>query len=122
MALPVAANTTCDIYRSGNSPPAAPDVAGVPCVVKGDFARGIVTPHSVEGTWTHVLLVDRAVDVRDAYRGGQVFLEQDSVYVPDKDGTKFRVSFVERVGVGTAQEHKRVFLDRQLPTWPTNYV
>ena len=31
MPLPIAPNTTCDIYRVTNSPPAAPDVAGVRC-------------------------------------------------------------------------------------------
>src|SRR5262249_44073668 len=29
MPLPIPTNTTCDIYRTGHSPPAAPDVAGV---------------------------------------------------------------------------------------------
>ena len=29
MAFPIPANTTLDIYRAGNSPPAAPDLAGV---------------------------------------------------------------------------------------------
>ena len=32
MALPITGNTTCDVYRSTNSPPAAPDVAGVSIV------------------------------------------------------------------------------------------
>jgi hypothetical protein len=42
------------------------------------------------------------------------------VYLPDKNGTAFRVMFVERVNRGLASDHKRVYLDRLLPTWPTN--
>ena len=51
MALPFT-NTTCDIYRSGNSPPASPDVAGVRCVLT---PRGQSTLTS--DLYTHVLLV-----------------------------------------------------------------
>jgi hypothetical protein len=40
--------------------------------------------------------------------------------VPDSTGTAFLVKFVERVGYGTPNDHKRVYLDRAGPTWPTN--
>jgi hypothetical protein len=67
-----------------------------------------------------VLLVDAAVDVRDGYAGAQGFNALDDVYIPDQNGTKFRVVFVERVHRGLPTDHKCVYLDRQLPTWPTN--
>ncbi len=74
-------------------------------------------------TWTHLMLVDVSADVRDGYdQGNWNATAGDSVYVPDQSGTPFQVLFVERVGRGTAQDHKRVFLDRKLPTWPTNNV
>ena len=33
-------NTTGDIYRSGNAPPAAPNLGAVPCLLIGDFGPG----------------------------------------------------------------------------------
>ena len=123
MGLPVSANTTCDIYRSGRSPPAAPDVAGVACYLNADYERRMETGESMAASYryTHVMLVDVAVDVRDGmsfYAGG---IGNDTLYVPDKTGTKFQVQFVERHNRGNAVfDHKRVFLDRAAPTWPTN--
>jgi hypothetical protein len=43
----------------------------------------------------------------------------DSIYVPDKNGTKFEVVFVERVGYNSGQDFFRVYLQRSNPTWPT---
>ena len=119
MALPQPPNTTCDIYRAGTAPPAAPAVAAVPCVLRPDWTNG---RQASAGTrdWTHVLFVGPDVDLRDAYTGAGGATAQDSVYVPGPAGTRFRVVFVERVGAGTAGEHKRAYLDRQLPGWPTN--
>src|SRR5438105_647535 len=107
MTLPVS-NTTCDIYRNANTPSAAPDVAGVKCYLAPDF----VTSHTaaVTGTtvarWTHTLLVPTGTDIRDAYSPGQLGVDgfaagaNDWVYVPDRNGTKFAVLFVERLGRG----------------------
>jgi hypothetical protein len=124
MALPLAANTTCDIYRTGNAPPAAPDVAGVACNLRADWRTGQDSGDraGLPGglAWTHVMLLAASVDIRDAYAGGLTFAEQDSVYIPDQNGTPFKVIFIERVNRGAASDHKRVYLDRQLPTWPTN--
>ena len=123
MSLPLAPNTTCDIYRNSNIPPAAPDVAGVSCFLKGDWRGGQEAgdrPNSGGATWTHVMLVDVSVDIRDGYTGAMTLLLQDAVYVPDKTGTRFVVVFIERVDRGTPHEHKRVFLDRLVPSWPTN--
>jgi hypothetical protein len=126
MSLPVPPNTTCDIYRVGNAPPAAPDVAAVACHLRPDWLGGQESGDRALAvalvTWTHILLVDVAVDIRDAYTGGLAAAEQDSVYIPDKNGTRFKVAFSERVFRGQTQDHKRVYLDRQTPTWPTNEV
>jgi hypothetical protein len=123
-------NTTCDIYRQGNAPPSAPDVAGVACFLSPDFAPSHLA--AVSGSswwrWTHVMLVGPTVDVRDPYLGGVVTSGEeagssawaDAVYVPNKNGTKFQVIFVERVALGTSQDVKRVYLQRQSPSWPTN--
>jgi hypothetical protein len=119
-------NTTCDIYHTGTAPPSAPALAGVPCALRGDWRAGQEhgdRPGLAGGlAWTHVLLVAADLDLRDAYAGGLTFMEHDSVYVPDKDGTCFKVIFVERVAGGTGSDHKRAYLDRQLPNWPTNHL
>jgi hypothetical protein len=129
MALPVS-NTTCDIYRNGNAPPSAPDVAAVKSYLAPDF----VTSHTAAitgttvGRWTHTLLVPTGTDVRDAYNPGQLGVDgfaaggNDWVYVPDRNGTKFAVLYVERLGRGMSQDCLRVFLQRQQPTWPTSQL
>src|SRR5262245_581855 len=108
MSLPITPNTTCDIYRLGAAPPAAPSVAGVRCFLKGDWrgaqeagdrlrSSGGAPPVSVSNTfqWTHVALMDATVDIRDAYAGaGNLFAGLDTLFVPDKNGTKFQVIFV----------------------------
>jgi hypothetical protein len=119
MSLPMPANDTCDIYRSGNSPPSAPDVASVKCFLM-PLGQSTLTTSS----YTHVLYVDAAVDVRDNFisssfsPGGSA----DNVYIPSQSGTKFAVVLVRRYGKGTPSDHKRVLLLRQAPTWPTNDV
>jgi hypothetical protein len=123
-------NTTCDIYRNGNAPPAAPDVAGVKGFLVPDFASSHLA--AVGSTtwwrWTHILLVGTTVDIRDLYAGGTstngvengTVSWQDAVYVPDRNGTRFQVIFVERIYRGTNQDALRVYLQRQTPAWPTN--
>lgn len=106
MAFPLPANTTCDIYRSVHSPPAAPDVAGV---------SGTLTPRgrnikALPVKYTHWIEVPLATDIRDA----------DYVWVPDKNGTKFTVRVVQRIRAGGGNDYKRAYLDRNRPTWPTN--
>lgn|SRR3990167_2375004 len=114
--------TTADIYRSTNSPPSAPDVEAVPIELAPAWQTG---QNSYAGavaaiTFTHVALVGADVDIRDGYTGANTFTEQDSIYIPDKNGTQLLVVFVEIVGRGTTKELKRVFLDRATPSWPTN--
>jgi hypothetical protein len=122
MTLPISPNATCDIYRAGASPPAAPATAGAACFLQADWRGGNEAGDREVNTlaWTHVMLVDVSVDIRDAYTGHMTSTAQDTIYVPDQSGTAFKVMFIERVQRGTPQEHKRVFLDRQTPSWPTN--
>ena len=126
MAIPVQPNTTCDIYRFGAMPPAAPSVAGVACYLRPDWRAGQEQGDRGGGlaviVWTHLLLVDAGVDIRDAYTGAMGRIEQDTVYIPDQNGTAFKVNFIERVHRKEAEDHKRVYLDRQTPAWPTDEV
>jgi hypothetical protein len=121
MAIPIAPNTTCDIYRSTGSPPAAPDVAGVAVYLAADYEQRLEGGESEAGPrhYTHVLLCDPAVDVRDAFNAWSVGLG-DKVYVPDQSGTLWRVIFVERRARNTPQDHKRVYLDRAAVAWPSD--
>src|SRR5436305_1605857 len=123
MSLPFASNTTCDIYRAGNEPPNAPDVAGVQCYLVGDFFRRTESGEgdAAGGRYTHTLLVPLATDIRDDYDAGTFGTGNDSVYVPDKNGTAFYVRFVEVKSRGTPAAHKKVYLDRrQVTGWPTS--
>jgi hypothetical protein len=118
MGVPLPANNTCDIYRSGSSPPSPPATAGAPCCLQCDFRAGQEAGDRQNDTltWTHIMLIDGSVDIRDGYIGKSTFVEQDTVFVPDQTGTQFTVIFVEHVGSGS----KRVYLDRRAPTWPTD--
>jgi hypothetical protein len=111
MAFPVPVNVTCDVYRSGNSPPAPPDVAGVTgrLVPRG----GNIKP---DVKYTHWLDVPLATDVR-AWAPAA-----DTLYVPDQTGTPFLVVKVVRVRAGGGNDYKRIYLNRQTPSWPTNQL
>jgi hypothetical protein len=112
-------NTTCDIYYSPHAPPANPDVAGVPCHLRARFAEGSAeSVGSQTFRWTHLLYLDAGVDVRDSWPNNPV----NKVFIPDKNNTGFTVVFVELVNRGTPASYKRVFLNRQVPTWPTSQL
>jgi len=121
MSLPVTPNNTCDIYHPGNAPPAAPDVAAVPIFLKADWVGGQEhgEGRSTINNYTHVLLMDASVDVRDNWSPSGA-AATNSLYIPDKNGTPFNIIFVERVLRGTPQDHKRIYVQRQGPTWPTS--
>jgi hypothetical protein len=123
MALPAIPNVTCDIYRSGSSPPAAPDVAGVSAVLSSSYRRRKRAGDalSITSRFTHVLLVDVGVDVRDGWTDFTAAANGDTVYIPDKDGNSYRVIFVERARRGLATDHKRVYLHRDAPDWDDVY-
>jgi hypothetical protein len=123
MSIPFPTNTTCDIYRAGRQPPQTPDVAGVNCFLQADWSGGQEHGEGRSATenYTHILYVDVAVDIRDAW-GPVSTTQQDTVYIPDKNGTPFYVIFVERVFRGTANDSKRAYLQRYPGTvgiWPT---
>ncbi|MCS6851768.1 MAG: hypothetical protein NZ700_11440 [Gemmataceae bacterium] len=118
LTQPLSANTTCDIYRDGQGPPAPPAQAGVACRLE---------PHPEYSTqtaplFTHVLLVAPTVDIRDDYPNFPDGRTGDKVYVPDRHGTLFRVVLVRRQLRGTDQDHKRVLLRRQAVNWPSDNV
>jgi hypothetical protein len=124
MALPTPSNTTCDIYRHGNAPPSPPDVAGVACYLRASFMRREETGEGdgADHRYSHEMLVDWAADIRDGMASFVVTGNPDTVYVPNRNGTPFVVRFVERKNRGLPSDHKRVYLDRGLPSWPTNYL
>jgi hypothetical protein len=122
MALPIAANTTGDLYRAGNSPPATPDAAALAVYLQPSYALGLEAGEHVDERalkFTHLLLVDAGVDIRDDYGLSGIGSNADSIYIPDRNGTLFSVLFVERRQRGTPQDHKRVYLRRSTPGWPT---
>jgi hypothetical protein len=118
VALPIPANTTCDIYRAGRAPPDAPDLQGVPIYLKPDYSRRMESGEgdTVAYHFTHIGLVDTSVDIRDSFNLGPSGIN-DTCYVPDRNGTPFGVRFVE-----TTDKCKRVYLDRGQPRlgWPSN--
>lgn len=124
MSLPFSATHTCDIYRGTTSPPAAPDVAGVPCVIRPNFVAGQEAGDRGGGatalTWTHLLLVALDTDIRDGYTADSAFdiTAADHVFVPDQTGQECTVRFVEVVGKGTPTAHKRAYIDRRRATYP----
>ena len=122
MPLSFTPNNTCDIYRTGTSPPAAPAVAGVACWLDASYDRRSETGEGDTNNlrFTHLMIVDVSVDIRDAMNNFVAGSTADTVYVPDKNGTPFVVVFVERLGRGSPADRKRVYLNRRLPTWPTD--
>jgi hypothetical protein len=122
-------NTTCDIYRSGHAPPAAPDVAGVSISLQPDFASSHCAAVQASTTitrWTHLCAMPVTTDIRDGYTQTSAPGEEaanataDSIYVPNKNGTQFLVVFVARSGYGSGADFKLVYLQRLQPSWPTN--
>ena len=111
MPLPALANVFCDIYRPGNAPPAAADVSGVPGHLASAFHHGLSAGRliPVEQRFTHLLLLESDVDVRDNYDGGVLAGDADTVAI---DTAAFRVVFVERRQRGTVNDHLRVYLSR----------
>ncbi len=123
MTLPVIPNTTCDLYRDpAFPPPNPPDLSGVRLVLIGDYGQYLERGEP-GSSWkfTHVALVELDLDIRDRYHLGNALpTKYDTLWVPDQNGTAYRVVFVERVGRGTALDHKRVYLLRAAPPWPVD--
>lgn len=112
MALPPALQaTTCDVYRPFGA--AVPTASGVPCRLVPDLARGR-RPEATGLAWTHYLVGDASVDVRDgctraAGAQAQTYADGDEVRV---GATRFVVVWVETVEAGTPREYKRAYLMR----------
>jgi hypothetical protein len=118
--LPIPNTTTCDIYRFGNSPPAAPDVAGVKIALAPRGQSTLTT-----NNYTHVAYVPWSTDIRHSGNApGQLSLgtQADTIYVPDKTGVAYGVVLVRRINRGGAMDMKQVILQLQPLTWPTNNV
>jgi hypothetical protein len=110
MAFPIPFNVTFDIYRNGNSPPAAPDVAGV---------SGSMTPRGSNikpnNLYTHWVDMPLGTDIRSWSPG------PDTIYVPDQNGTPFVVVQVVRIRAGAGNDYTRAYLNRQQPPqWGVN--
>jgi hypothetical protein len=122
MTLPMGSNTTCDVFRVNNNT-TTPNVAGVSVYLVPRFSAGGTHAFQSALEYSHVLYCDATIDIRDGYSGGTIGLTADNVWVPSYNagkGTKFTVVFVERIGRGTGVDHKRVYVQRLSPAWPTN--
>jgi hypothetical protein len=119
MTLPAALlTTTCDVYRGGHAPPAAPDVAGVKCYLEEHFRN--IKPGgqgTAPGPYSHLMRVPLGTDIRDSGGTGP-----DKVWVPDQNGTSFQVIWIARSARGTPLDHKVVYLlrDSGNVSWPTD--
>jgi hypothetical protein len=117
MSLP-SSNTTCDIYRAGNTPPNLPDVAAVKCYLSPKGASTLTTQN-----YTHLMLVGPTVDIRDGSGYLNPGTNPDTIYVPDLNGVAYTVILVRRKARGTALDLKEVLLKRSSSvTWPTDNV
>lgn len=112
------ANATCDIYRNGNAPPAAPDVSAVSCSLEAIQHDRPLT----DIMQTHTLIVDVNVDIRENFPTTQGGTGGDNVYVPDQSGVRYLVCLVKRKNQGLANDQKLCFLRRQTVSWPNNNV
>jgi hypothetical protein len=121
VGIPLVPNATFDLYRPPNTPPAAPTTAGVACHFRPDYSAGLEHGEGDSGSFRFdaVALVDLSVDIRDGYSVG-VLGSCDMVFVPDRNGVKWKVVFVERVGWNTPHDHKRVYLQRVQNVWPNS--
>ena len=66
--------------------------------------------------YSHIMKVAVGTDVRDDYNGSG---RADTVYVPNQNGSGFKVRAVARVARGTALDHLIVYLDRLSVNWPS---
>jgi hypothetical protein len=129
MTLAVPSNVTVSIYAGSN--PGSPYAVGA----LRSTQQGYLLPRVQDGRfgsaqwlkWTHWLLLNPGVDVRDAYNSqldpsrnnalGDTVIELDAAGV---NKTAWYVAFVELVGAGTPAAHLRCYLDRFQPSgWPT---
>jgi hypothetical protein len=112
---------TCDIFRAGAGSAAA---TNVPCQLVPAFDRGRQRFTGEANAYTHYLIVDAAVDIRDgsAGIGSNNPASADTVKIPGNNAASavaYAVVYVEYHNRGAAGEYKHVYLDRKAPPWPT---
>jgi hypothetical protein len=114
-------NDTCDIYRAGRSPPAAPDVAGVPIYVIPRFTN-IKGSYGTLFTYSHIIYFPLSADIRDDYDAATgAGSSSDWFYVPDQNGIPFNIQLVTRRRVAGGGDFKEVLCTRMgIPSYPTN--
>jgi hypothetical protein len=119
--LPIPANVSFAIYRGGAFPPADPAATGVSGYLDGAYDAGLEHSEQTAGLrYTHLLIVDLAVDLRDDFFEFGAIGQADRIYLPDAAGTPFDVVFVERLFRGTGPDVKRAYLQRRQPaSWPS---
>lgn len=113
MPLPMT-NTTVAIYRPGEAPPDPPAAADVAGLLRPTFRRGLHDGRldDPNGRFSHVLLVQPTVDIRDGYDRGDVDAAAADVVI-EADDVSYRVVFVERRNRGSPEDHLRVYLARK---------
>jgi hypothetical protein len=126
MAMPFIPNTTCDIYHTGTTHGIdPPNESAVPIYLKGEWEQGqeAGSRTTARRMYTHIAHMNDNVDIRDIYGGGSAAGgSPDDIWVPDQNGVPYTVTFVERVTREQANNHYRVYLDRQAVVWPTDIL
>jgi hypothetical protein len=124
MVGPFLANTTADTYRPADpmppNPPASPQQTAVPIHLGGDWASSHVA-QTTSGTtfrYTHVAIAPTWSVIKDGYSGDGMGGESnngdyDTLFIPDKSGTKYTTIFAEIVKNLVGPSYKRVYLQRQ---------
>jgi hypothetical protein len=103
----------------------SPIASGIPCRLVGDLRAGRSrTPQGL--TWSHMLLVEDHVDIRDgcsrtAGNNQITYGDGDEIRIPDATGTRYVVVWVEWVNRGLPASFKRVYLLRHAPAWAAEY-
>ena len=120
MVLSISPNVRIAIHRATHPPPAAATATNVSGYLDGAYAEGLVRAQTRPSLrYTHVLLLDPAVDVRDDFAEFDRTGGRDLVVLGT---TLFEVVFVERPFPGSAGDVKRVYLLRRATAWPNSNI
>lgn len=116
-------NTTCDIYAGWAS--GMTRSTGTPCRLVPDLPPGRRRVSSAPLTWTHVLLLQPDVAIRDACTrtagSPEVsYADGDEVRIPSGSTNKFVTVWVEVVNDGLPTKYKRVYLTRDAVDWSSS--
>ncbi len=118
--LPIPSNTTCDIYRTGHTPPAAPDVASVSIALQwaSTNQKYVLQTGAAQPIYDYIAYCPLGTDIRDNGGSGS---GSDTIYVPNKNGTPYTVIWVERLTTA-AGDVLAAYLTRGTTTFPTDQV